>query len=180
MSKWVIVKLTVGQVLMLTKAGTSFTDNVKEAMHFDSETDAILFSATIKTPTLVHQLADDSEPEPEFYFPKPDFFESSPDLMDLKTLVEMIRAPDLLEFFVPVDKITGACQMTGGGISDPITGRISGRYYQFSFDQCLSDSDVARLNDIVRITGGWDYMEYKRIRLGFTEYAVLTLKVKMP
>lgn len=179
MSKWVIVKLTVGSVSMLSKTGTTFTDDVKEALRFDSEAEATLFSSTIKTPTFVHQLEQDIASEPKHHFPKPDYFESPQYLMGLTDLVEMIRSDDLLQFFTPVDKITGARQMTGGGISEPINGRIAGRYYQFSFDKCLSDSDTAELYQIVTQTESWDSVEYRRIRLGFTEYAVLTLKVKM-
>lgn len=98
--------------------------------------------------------------------------------MDLNELIGMIRSDNLTEHFTPVDNITGAKQMTGGAITCPYTGRMIGRMFRFSFDRCLDDYDASALHDHASKLGVWESINYRRIRLGFTSYAVLTLLSK--
>ncbi len=180
MEKWVIIRLMTGTISMVSADGSGFTESVSNAAIFSTEEEAQALASTIKTPLLVQRLTPDILAAPKVNFPVPDYFEASPkDTMSLLELVDRIRSDNLIEYFTPVEKISGANQMSGGGLSDPITGRLIGRFYQFSFDRVMNDSDVCELHTTVSQTNAWSSVNYQRKQLGFTEYAVLTLQVKM-
>lgn len=177
MRKWGIIRIIDGPLAVLDKDGSKFSPNLEDAMLFDTEAEASNKAQTIMTPTLVQELEI-----PDRYdgieFPPPDFFESEEPLMTLAELLDLIRQEERTLNFDPVDKITGANQMTGSGILDPFHGRLVGREFQFSFARMLSDIDVQALYNLVSRTDSWTSVDYVRKRLGFTGYAVLTLRSK--
>lgn len=176
MSKWVIISV-IGSMGVLTKDGR-YSPNIADARLFDTEGEARAVAITIKTATVVQQLDGEINVPDTHNFPVPDYFEGVEDMMTVDELIWFIRQPNLKEHFTPVDNIMGANQMTGGGIEDPVTGRLIGREFQFSFARLLTDSDAETLGEAIRATGVWDYYNYRRKRLGFTSYAVLTLRSK--
>lgn len=176
MSKWVVIRLMTGTISMLAKDHRTFTERVEDAAQFDTEAEGKAVAQTIKTPLIVQQLGPDVVGQSQF--PVPDYFESPATLMGLQELIDLIRKVDLTEYFTPVDSITGAKQMTGGAVVSEFANQVVGRKFQFSFDRVLSDEDANELYNVVSQTGAWTNMNYRRIRLGFTEYAVLTLWAK--
>lgn len=175
MSNWVIISM-LGNIGVYTNEG-KFSPDVKEARYFDTKAEAEQVAVTIKTATVVQQLEPFAANASKYNFPVPDFFEGNPPTMSLDELIWFIRQEELAVHFTPVDKITGANQMTGTGITHPFDHTLVGREYQFSFARLLNDEDASAIHDVALKTG-WDSISYIRKRLGFTSYGVLTLRSK--
>lgn len=172
---WAIVRIQGFQ--LLAKDCCSFTSEQSEAAWFDTEESANVVARSIKTPLQVIEFKNPPKVEvkSEFDFPGPDYFESSVDHMKLEQLISWIKSDQLINYFDPVDTITGGGQMTGGGVEDPLTGRLVGRRFEFSFESILGDNDMVELGKVIRDSGLWKLYKYVIRRRGFTAYAVLTL-----
>lgn len=175
-SLWGILAFRDGQYKTLHENGTSFTENIFEAKTFETKEAAKAYASQINTPTLVQILVGVNS-RPTVTIPHPDFYESGNEYMELVDLIEQISSDDLTGNFTPVDKITGGQQMTGSAIVDPIDGKIIGRELQFSFSKLLKDNDMVDLRDALSQDKRYVSAGYTIRRLGFTAYAVLTLRV---
>lgn len=174
MDNWVIINL-VGNMSVLTVSG-NFSQNMTDARRFATQASAQAVADTIKCATLVQQLGQIDSVKTDF--PVPDFFDSNLPLMTLKEMIQVLRSDDLTEHFTPVAEITGANQMTSGGIEDPLDGRLIAREYIFTFDRVLTDADAQEFyNEVKR--AGWSRCTYRRVTLGFTGYTVINLRAQV-
>lgn len=174
---WGILSMQSGAYRVLCEDGKSYADDVKHAKVFNTKEEAETFALQIKTPTIVQVLVG-AEPRSSLSLPHPDFFESGNEYMTLEELIEQISSDDHTKYFTPVDKIEGGQEMTGGSVTDPYTGQISGREFIFAFSKILKDDDLQTLRDMLSQDTRYMAAGYVIKRLGFTAYGVLTLRTK--
>lgn len=174
---WGILAFHGNQYKALRECGTTFTDNIHEAKTFETEEAAKAYAQQIKTPTIVQILVGITR-QPEIRIPHPDFYESGNEYMELTDLIKQISSEDLIQYFTPVQKITGGGQMTGSSIVCPIRGNVLGREFVFSFSRLLKDNDMESLRNALSLNKDYAAAGYQIHRLGFTAYATLILRTE--
>ncbi len=174
---WGILAPLNGQYQALRECGTKFTTDVQEAKTFETEEAARVYASQLKTPTIVQILVGVTR-QPEIHIPHPDFYEAGNEYMELADLIKQISSEDLVQYFTPVQKITGGGQMTGSSIICPIRGNVLGREFVFSFSRLLKDNDMESLRNALSLNKDYAAAGYQIHRLGFTAYATLILRTE--